>query len=195
MAGSLLMLLALAGCLSSPARRCGGTADSQELRRLVVSADSAVLALRRAPDSQVTPLRQYLHSVVDRAAQLDGCGRVITARDLRTAAQLGLSARVLGLETAERAYRWSRRAVVADTADRANWRVMAYAWDQLQLAQQRPQWFATVVACPDSAGARCRLAPLDSSRVTDAQRAELGLRTVQQQRDLVDSLNRTRPRP
>jgi hypothetical protein len=193
--GRLLMLLMLAGCLSSPARRCGATADPMELRRLSLTTDSTVRALRSARDSQLTPLRQYLQSVVDRTAQLDACGRVTTARDLRTAAQLGLSAQTLGLETAERAYRWSRRAVVADTADRANWRVMAYAWDQLQLAQQRPQWFATIVACPDAPGARCRLAPLDSTRVTDAQRAELGLRTVQQQRDLVDSLNRTRTRP
>lgn len=188
-------VLALAGCLSSPARRCGNTADPSELQRLSITTDSAVIALRRAADSQVTPLRQYLQTVVDRAAQLDLCGRVTTARDLRAAAQLGLSASVLGLETVERAYRWSRRAVVADTADRVSWRVMAYAWDQLQVGQQRPQWFATVVTCPDTAGRRCQLAPIDTTRVTDAQRAELGLRTLVQQRDLVDSVNRTRPRP
>jgi hypothetical protein len=188
-------VLVLAGCLSSPARRCGDTGDPSELRRLSITTDSTVVALRRATDSQVTPLRQYLQSVVDRAAQLDMCGRVTTARDLRAAAQLGVSASVLGLETAERAYRWSRRAVVADTADRVNWRVMAYAWDQLQVAQQRPQWFATVVACPAGAGRRCQLAPIDTTRVTDAERAELGLRTLAQQRELIDSVNRSRPRP
>lgn len=188
-------MLALSGCLSSGARNCGDAADPAALRRLAITTDSVVIALRRAADSQATPLRQHLQSVVDRAAQLDVCGGITSARDLRRAAQIGLSASVLGLETAERAYRWSRRAVVADTADRVNWRVMASAWDQLQIAQQRPQWFATVLSCPPQSNRRCQLAPIDTTQVTDAQRAELGLRTLVQQRELVDSVNKNRTRP
>ena len=163
--------------------------------RLSGTTDSTAAALRRATDSQSVVLRQYLHSVVDRAASLDACGRITSPRDLRTAAQLGLSAGTLGVETLERAYRWSRRAVVADTSDRVSWRLMANAWDQLQVGQRQPQWFGTVVRCTSAANARCTLAPIDTTRVTDPQRVELGLRTLMQQRDHVDSLNRVRGRP
>jgi hypothetical protein len=195
MLGGALSVVALAGCLSSPARRCRDATDATELRQLSVTTDSAMLALRRAPESQATPIRQFVQSVVDRAAHLDQCGLFTSVNDLRTATQIGLSAGLLGVETAERAYGWARRAVVADTADRRNWRMMAYAWDQYQLAQQRPQWFATVVSCPDVTPRKCQLAPIDTTHVTDAQRAELGLRTLVQQREMLDSLNRSKPRP
>lgn len=187
-------VLVLAACAGPQARRCGDTVDLSELRRLATTVDSTVFALKQAPDSQAKALTQYLHAVVDRTSDLDACGRVTTAFDLRSAAQLGLSAGVLGLETVERAYRWSRRAVVADTADRLSWRVMATAWDQLQVLQQRPQWFATVISCPSRTDARCLLAPIDTTHVTDPQRAELGLRTLVQQRAFLDSLNRSRVR-
>jgi hypothetical protein len=191
---SALIVALVSACASSSARQCGSV-DSGELSRLAATTDSTAAALRRAPDSASVALRQYLQSVVDRAAALDACGRVTTPRDLRTAAQVGLSAGQLGAETLERAYRWSRRAVVADTSDRASWRLMAGAWDQLQLVQRQPQWFGTVLRCGGPATARCALAPIDTTRVTEAQRVELGLRTLLQQREHVDSLNRARGRP
>ena len=193
---ALSSVVLLSACAGSQSRRCGDTVDLSELRRLGATVDSTVFALKQAPDSQAKALTQYLQSVVDRTSELDACGRVTTAFDLRSAAQLGLSAGVLGLETVERAYRWSRRAVLADTSDRLSWRVMATAWDQLQVLQQRPQWFATVISCPPPrADARCLLAPIDTTRVTDPERAELGLRTLVRQREILDSLNRSRARP
>jgi hypothetical protein len=190
-----LIVAVVSACASSSARQCGSAVDSGELSRLATTTDSTAAALRRATDSASVALRQYLQSVVDRAAALDACGRVTSPRDLRTAAQIGLSAGQLGAETLERAYRWSRRAVVADTSDRASWRLMAGAWDQLQLVQRQPQWFGTVLRCGGPATARCALAPIDTTRVTEAQRVELGLRTLLQQREHVDSLNRSRGRP
>ncbi len=189
------LITVVSACASSSARQCGSAMDPGELLRLARSIDSTTAALRRATDSQSVGLRQYLQSVVDRAAVLDGCGRIMSPRDLRTAAQLGLSAGALGAETLERAYRWSRRAVVADTSDRVSWRLMANAWDQLQLVYRQPQWFGTVVRCTSAANTRCTVAPIDTTRVTDPQRAELGLRTLMQQREHVDSLNRARARP
>ncbi len=185
----------VSACATSSARYCGGATDPGELMRLSGTTDSTTAALRRATDSQSVALRQYLQSVVDRAFFLDACGHISSSRDLRTAAQLGLSAGALGAETLERAYLWSRRAVVADTSDRVSWRLMANAWDQLQVVQRQPQWFGTVVRCTSAANARCSLAPIDTTRVTDPQRAELGLRTLLQQREHVDSLNRPRGRP
>ena len=189
-----VLFAVVSACASSSVRQCRSAVDSGELARLAITTDSTATALRRATDSQSVALRQYLQSVVDRAAALDACGRVTSPRDLRTAAQVGLSAGELGAETLERAYRWSRRAVIADTADRASWRVMAAAWDQLQMAHGQPQWFGTVLRCGGPPNARCALAPIDSMRVTDAQRVELGLRTLFQLREQIDSLNRARAR-
>ncbi|MDZ7632428.1 MAG: hypothetical protein U5K74_14040 [Gemmatimonadaceae bacterium] len=189
----LALVPAVTACASSSSRRCGEAVDPGELRRLSMTTDSTLVALRQAPDSQAKALQQYLQSVVDRTAALEACGRIRSASDLQTAAQLALAAGRLGEETVERAYVWSRRAVVADTADRASWRVMAHAWDQLQLLRQQPQWFATVIRC-EVADGRCVLAPLDTTRVSDPQRAELGLRTLVQQRELLDSLNRSLPK-
>jgi hypothetical protein len=189
------LLTVLSACATASARRCAAATDPGELQRLTRTADSTTAALGAATDSQSVVLRQYLQSVVDRAATLDACGTITSPRDLRTAAQLGLSAGALGAETLERAYRWSRRAVVADTSDRASWRVMAKAWDQLQVVQSQPQWFGTVVRCTGNAEVRCALAPVDTTRVNDPQRVELGLRTLMQQRERADSLTRARSRP
>lgn len=189
----LFLPLLFAACASSRSQRCDAGRDPAELSRLGVAADSVASRLTTGPDSQKTVTRQYLQSIVDRAAELDACGQLASAEDLLAAGRLAFASRELGLETVERAYRWSRRAVVADTSDRAAWRVMANAWDQLQVVLEKPQWFATNVSCPTRG--RCVMARLDTTRVSDAQRAELGLRTLAQQRELVDSLNRARGRP
>ena len=184
-----------AACASSQGRACRGPADPAELTRLSSNVDSTVTALHAAADTQATWLRQYLQAMIDRTAELDGCGRLANVGDLRTAATLALKASVLGVPTVERAYQWSRRAVVADSSDRRSWRVMASAWDQLQVLRRQPQWFATVFSCASAADGRCILAAIDTSRVTDPQRVELGLHTLAQQRALIDSLNRARGRP
>jgi hypothetical protein len=191
----LVLLCGATACVTSRGQSCRDAGDPGEVARLAMTTDSTLLALRKAPDSQATWLRQYLQAVVDRTASLEECGRIADAGDLRTAARIGLASAQLGLPTVERAYRWARRAVVADTADRRSWRMMATAWDQLQLARKQPQWFATVIECGSTTDGRCTLAPVDTSRVTDPQRVELGLRTLVQQRMIIDSLNRARGRP
>lgn len=194
-AAAAALLALLSACATSASRHCGATPDPAELGRLATTVDSTAAVLEQSIDSQSVALRQYLQSVVDRTAALDACGRITAPHDLRVAAQLGLSAGALGAETLERAYRWSRRAVVTDSSDRVSWRILAHAWDQLQLEKEQPQWFGTVVRCTRTSGARCALAPLDTTRVTDPERAELGLRTLVQQRAFIDSLNAARARP
>jgi hypothetical protein len=192
---SIALCSVAAACISSQGRACRTATDVAELSRLSINADSTVNALRTAADTQAIWLRQYLQAIVDRTAELDGCGRLGGPNDLRAAAALALQASVLGVPTVERAYRWSRRAVDADTADRRSWRTMASAWDQLQVLRKQPQWFATVFSCAASPDGRCALAAIDTTRVTDPQRVELGLNTLVQQRALIDSLNRARGRP
>ncbi len=182
-------------CASSRGRVCRNTGDPTELGRLSHGVDSTVNALRTAPDSQAVWLRQFMQALVDRTAELDRCGRIFEANDLRTAAKVGVDAAVLGAPTAERAYNWARRAVVADSSDRRSWRLMATAWDQLQVLKKQPQWFATIITCTAVADGRCTLPATDTTRVTDPQRVELGLRTIVQQRAMVDSINRARGKP
>jgi hypothetical protein len=189
----LLGVVVLAGCATTGAGRCGGVRDPLEPTRLISTADSTARVLRTAKDSQAVVLRQQLHATVDRGALLDACGRATTAADYRALASLAMQSGLADDETAERAYAWSRRAVVLDSADRSNWRLMARAWDQLQLNRKQPQWFGTAVVC--ARDRRCALAPVDTERVSDPQRVELGLPTLPQQRATVDSLNRARGRP
>jgi hypothetical protein len=188
-------LVGVTACASAPGGACRNTGDPAELGRLAATADSTVNMLRTAHDSQATWLRQYLQALVDRTAVLDDCGRLAGNAELRTAARLGSGGASLGAPTLERTYQWARRAALADTSDRDSWRIMASAWDQLQVAKKLPQWFATVITCGATADGRCALAPLDTTRVSDPQRVELGLRTLTQQRATLDSMNRARGRP
>jgi hypothetical protein len=192
---ALLAAALLSGCVTRLPRACREVSDPGELTRLASVADSTAAALRRPVDSQFVGLREYLQGVVNRVAELDQCGRITTAADLRTSAKIGVDARTLGTPTLVRAYDWSRRAVMLDTADRRSWRVMASAWDHLQVDAKQPQWFGTVVVCPGTPPGRCILPSVDAARVSDTQRVELGLRTLAQQRAMVDSMNRARGRP
>jgi len=186
----------LAACASAGAgQQCRGLRQPDELQRLLRIADSAATGIRLSADTMTRVPRRFLQGVVDRVIALDGCGMLRTSDALREAATVALAARTLGRPTVERAYEWARTAVIRDSADRRNWRVMALAWDQLQVVQQRPQWFASVVICASPIIGRCSIAPLDSSRVSDALRLDLGLLTLRQRQMLVDSLNRVRSRP
>jgi hypothetical protein len=189
----VLVAAMLSACATAGRGRCGGGADPLEPPRLSRTVDSVVRVMRTAKDTQLVALRQQLQATVDRAALLDVCGRVSSAADYRALSAIALGSGLSDEATAERAYVWARRAVVLDTADRSHWRVMARAWDQLQLARKQPQWFGTAVVCARER--RCALAPVDSERVSDPQRVELGLPTLPQQRAMLDSMNRARSRP
>ncbi len=188
-----LALGVLAACATTGSGgRCRSEFPGDDLARLAVVADSVGAAIVLSVDTMADRPRQLLQGIVNRVVVQEQCGAMRTADQLRDAATAALAARTLGTPVVERAYTWSRAAVVADSSDRRNWRVMAAAWDQLQVLQRKPQWFATVVTCASPVLGRCSLAPLDSSVVSDAQRVELGLATLLQQRRYVDSLNRAR---
>lgn len=191
----VVALAALSGCVSVSRSGCSGAADPAELARLATAADSLSRRLRVVPESLAVVFRQSLHAVLDRAVELDRCGRVATPPELRGAARVGLEAGILGEPALSQAYDWARRAVMLDTADHRSWRVMAHAWDRLQLSRKQPQWFATVITCAGTPDGRCTLSPIDTMRVSDPQRVEIGLRTLVQQRTKADSINRARGRP
>ncbi len=187
---------ALVACASTSARQqCRGPRQPDELEQLSRIADSAATNIRLSADTMSPMPRRFLQGVVDRVVALDGCGMLRTPEALRDAASALLAARTLGTPTVARAYGWAREAVERDSADRRNWRVMAQSWDQLQVLLRQPQWFATVVSCATPILGRCSVAPLDSSRVSEALRLDFGLPSLKQQQKLVDSLNRMRNHP
>ena len=162
-----------------------------QLRRVT---DSVATALPGASDSAGVELRSQLSDVMDRTERLDACGGLQTAAQLREAGAIALVAAGAGAPSLEQAYVLARRAVVLEMTDRGAWGVLAAAWDQLQVRAHNAQWFATVITCEPGAEGRCELETVDTSRVSDAQRVELGLRTLVQQQQRVDSLNRARKR-
>jgi hypothetical protein len=182
------------GCVTAGRGACVGSDATSALRHWRAATDSAADALPRARDSTATVLRARLRDAVDQTMQLDACGALVSVAQLRDAAMLALVAAGAGAPSLEQSYDWARRAVMLDRTDRGAWGVLAASWDQLQVRQHLAQWFATVITCAPGSDGRCELEPLDTSRVSDAQRVELGLRTLVQQQQRVDSLNKARKR-
>ena len=187
-------LCAMSACATVQRGGCEASDVPGTLVQLRHVADSVATALPRAADTASTVLRSQLADVVDRTARLDACGGLQTAAQLRDAGAIALQAAGAGAPSLEQAYVLARRAVVLDMGDRDAWAVLAAAWDQLQVRAHNAQWFATVITCEPGADGRCELETVDTSRVSDAQRVELGLRTLVQQQQRVDSLNRARKR-
>lgn len=191
---AMALSLSLTACASAGRRDCGTRDVSATLVELRAVTDSAAAALPRATDPSATVLRTRLRDAVERTASLELCGALVSAAQWRDAGAIALVAAGAGTQSIEQAYRWARRAVELDVADRGAWRVLAESWDQWQVQQHNAQWFATVITCAPGTEGLCALETLDTSRVTDAQRVEIGLRTLLQQQQRVDSLNRARRR-
>lgn len=189
-----LLSLGMAACASAGRHDCGTTDVTATLASLRQVTDSAADALPRANDSSATLLRTRLHEALDRTTSLETCGGLATAAHWRDAGAIALVAAGAGAQSLEQAYRRARHAVELDGTDRGAWRVLAESWDQWQVQQHNAQWFATVITCEPGAAGQCALETLDTSRVSDAQRVEIGLRTLVQQQQRVDSLNKARKR-
>lgn len=184
--------LLLFGCAALDRRGCRDARDPAELSRLgAAHAADATLGDAAPADSQQAAAARRAQRVT-RLATLSACGTLRSAADYRLASAIALAAPPS--DTTHRyAYDWARAAVARDSTSAAGWLALATSWDRWQVAQGRPQWFGTQIICPPGA-ARCRLAPLDSTRVTDAERLQMGLRPLAQLRQAADSAGPPRKR-
>jgi hypothetical protein len=192
-AAALLMIVA--GCASlRRGSRCDAAAAATVMPRLTATTDSLLSRPRPVTDSAVAALHQQLVEIIARVHRVEVCGGLASASDQRAASRLALRAGIAGAPVLREAYVWGRAAVVRGPEERESWRAMASAWDELQLSESRPQWFGTVIRCAPRGPRPCAVATIDATHVSDAQRVELGLRTLREQRLVADSLNRSRRR-
>ena len=88
------------------------------------------------------------------------------------------------------AYDLSKRAAEIDTGHtKARW-LSAASWDRYLMNQQKPQWYGTQFSRSGHDGPWI-LYPVDTTRVTDAERIRMGVGTLTQQRAKADELNKT----
>lgn len=193
-ASGWLLLVSVGGCSTLRGGGCDASESATVLPALIWRTDSLLARPRPANAAAVTELHEQLGEIIRRVQRLEVCGGLTSAQDLRTAARLALRAGMAGAPLLREAYVWGREAVLRAPLERESWQVMATAWDELQISQNHPQWFGTVIRCAARGTRPCALATLDTSRVSDAQRVELGLRTLREQRLVADSLNRARRR-
>ena len=190
-----VLLTSVVGCAALRGRnRCDAVAGAAGMPELITSTDSLLSRPRPATDSARAVLQAQLLEIIARVLRIDACGGLATPAEHRAASRLALRAGIAGAPVLREAYAWGRQAVVRDPAERESWRVMAMAWDELQLSENRPQWFGTAIRCAPIGLRPCAVARLDPTQVTDAQRVELGLRTLREQRLVADSMNRARRR-
>lgn len=142
------------------------------------------------PEGGVAPLRAQAARDSTRRAQV----LALMARGAaRTAADYHHAAIVMQHGTDSASYRlaweWASRAVTLDPSRTdARW-LSAAAWDRWQLSLGKPQWYGTQIV-KARVDAPWRIAAIDTTRVSDADRARLGVRPLAEQRARVDSLNR-----
>ena len=90
--------------------------------------------------------------------------------------------------SARLAFELSRSAVELDSShDRAKW-MTAAAWDRYLMRKGEPQWYGTQFV-KDSAESPWRLYDVDSTRVSDDDRAKLGVPPLSEARTRVRELN------
>ncbi|OYU32437.1 MAG: hypothetical protein CFE39_03525 [Comamonadaceae bacterium PBBC2] len=82
-------------------------------------------------------------------------------------------------------------ALAFDPKNRELIRNRAVTWDRMLLAQNRPQWYGTQYSRPGN-DKPYALDPVDD-KVSDAERAELGLPTLVEMRKKIDKLNQEDP--
>jgi hypothetical protein len=183
----LCMLSAISGCAAFAGRGCRDARDPAELVRVRAAHDSdaTMSAAARLDQQRAIDARRLLRFA--RLQHLAACGVLSSASDYRLASTIAQSAPVSD-STLRSAYAWAREAVARDTSSLAGWQALATTWDKWQVSRGAPQWFGTQVSCPVGLG-RCRLAPIDSTRVSDGQRLQMGLRTLAQMRLAADTLN------
>jgi hypothetical protein len=190
---ALALLIGVTGCALRGPRGCRAARDPAEFPRLATAhaRDAGVHERSGLTEQRAADGRRGQRFA--RAHQLARCGTPSTSSEYLVIAQLAAAVPPTD-STLRAAYAWARTAVERDTANVAAWQSMATAWDRWQVALRRPQWFGTQVTCPVGLG-RCRLAPVDTARVADAQRLQIGLRTLAQMRLAADSLSSAQKRP
>jgi hypothetical protein len=146
-------------------------------------------------DQQVRQKQPIDWSVVapqDRAHRAEVLG-LLQAGQLKTANDYYHAAMVFQhgetLDDIRLAFSLAQLSATLDPASkRARW-LSAAAWDRILMRKNVPQWYGTQYHKP-SAEAPMELYKVDESVVSDAERAEMGVPTLQAAKDMLREINR-----
>jgi hypothetical protein len=161
-------------------------ADNSELATLYAADQSDRRNAKTIADFDSMSVRDSVRRVRVRA--LLGELREPTANDLYHAAMVFQH----GDDTTSyrRAYELSKRAAEVDTGhQKARW-LSAASWDRYLMRQQKPQWYGTQFVRSNHDGPWI-LYPVDTTKVTDAERVRMGVGTLAEQRAKAAELNKS----
>jgi hypothetical protein len=91
------------------------------------------------------------------------------------------------------AHEWANRAMQMDSTNASVRYLVAASWDRLQIGRGQPQWYGTSVR--RGADGTPKLAPIDTTRVTDARRKWMTGWTLAERRAFVARPPQARPSP
>ncbi len=181
----LLVIMFMTGCTSSPEPETAVVVEDNPLLATLYEQDQADRSGGfDGIDWSVVNVRDSL-----RRAQVDSLlalGEVRTASDYHHAAMVFQH----GSDTtaARKAYELANKAVEQDsTHEKAPW-LMAAAWDRYKMRLGEPQWYGTQFV-KDNPDSPWRLYDVDTTAVTDADRARLGVPPLDSARARVKGLN------
>jgi len=174
-------VLVLIGC-TPPKAPPTPIADNPELKELY-EADQADRSAGPDIDWPAVSERDSLRRVRVRALLAEEA--VQTSEDYRHAAMVFQH----GNDTtaARMAFELAEQAVALDSTNASAKWLMAAAWDRYQMRQGIPQWYGTQFV--RQADEPWRLYDIDTTKVTDAERQRLGVRTLAESRARVAEMN------
>jgi hypothetical protein len=183
---ALILAAAIVACQQS-VRSGGGppAVSNTELTRIFDEDQAARSGPIESVDMEALARVDSAHRI--RVHELAINGSLRTARDFYHAAmvfQHGRDSTAYG-----QAHRWAQQSEELDSTDAAARWLVAAAWDRYQMSRGQPQWFGTQTTRPGGVG-RVVLYSLDTTQVTDAERARRGVGTLAALRARLDTINR-----
>jgi len=176
-----LFLASLAiGCVSKEQPAVVENIDNPELRELYEKDQSERKV--ETIDWSVLNVADSLRRV--RVMEIRTEGGIKTANDYHHAAMIfqhGSDTTAIGF-----AYRFAKEAVRIDSEHKgAKW-LMAASWDRHKMYSGEPQWYGTQFVT-DGPGTPWRLYDIDTTKVTDEERATLGVPSLAEAREMASS--------
>lgn len=178
-----LLLVCTALSCTPPAETATRLTDNPELKQLYEEDQADRSSGGDQIDWTVVSRRDSLRRV--RVRELLAANAVHTSEDYRHAAMVFQH----GNDTtaARMAFELAEQAVSLDSTNASAKWLMAAAWDRYQMRLGLPQWYGTQFV--RQANEPWRLYDMDTTKVTDAERQRLGVRTLAESRARVLEMN------
>jgi hypothetical protein len=184
---ALALVLLLSDCGGSPKSGRGAAATpNDELARIFEEDQSARSGPIDAMDMNALNAQDSLRRQRVRV--------VVAAGALKSAADFYHAAMVFQHGRDSLAYKqaneWAKRSEALDSSNAdARWLVAA-TWDRYQMSRDEPQWYGTQTDRKPRGTGPVVLYTIDTTRITDAERARRGVGTLAELRARLDTMNR-----